>query len=41
MCAASLLPIAVAMAGGYGRRIDETVNVHFNTVRLAREILAR
>jgi len=41
LCAASLLPVAVAMAGGYGRRIEDTVDVHFNTVRLAREILAR
>ena len=39
-CAASALPVAVAMAGGYGRRIEDTVQVHFNTVRLAREILA-
>jgi len=38
-CAASALPVAVAMAGGYGRRIEDTVQVHFNTVRLAREIL--
>ncbi|MFZ5541776.1 MAG: histone deacetylase [Pseudomonadota bacterium] len=28
-------PIAVAMAGGYGRDIDVTVDVHFNTVRAA------
>ncbi len=41
ICAASSLPVAVAMAGGYGRRIEDTVNVHFNTVHLAREILAR
>jgi len=40
-CAAAALPVAVAMAGGYGRRIEDTVNVHFNTVRLAREIFAR
>lgn len=29
------VPIAVAMAGGYGRDIDVTVEVHFNTVRAA------
>jgi acetoin utilization deacetylase AcuC-like enzyme len=29
------LPIAVAMAGGYGRDIDVTVEVHLNTVRAA------
>ena len=26
------LPVAVAMGGGYGRQIDTTVEVHFNTV---------
>ncbi len=40
-CAAAVVPVAVAMAGGYGRRIEDTVDVHFNTVRLAREILVR
>ncbi len=29
------LPIAVAMAGGYGRNIDDTVEVHLQTVQLA------
>lgn len=29
------VPIAVAMAGGYGRDIDVTVDVHFNTVHAA------
>lgn len=29
------VPIAVAMAGGYGHDIDATVGVHFNTVRAA------
>jgi acetoin utilization deacetylase AcuC-like enzyme len=40
LCASAGLPVAVAMAGGYGRRIEDTVDVHFETVRLAREILA-
>lgn len=40
-CAACALPVVVAMAGGYGCDIDDTVQVHFNTVRLAREILDR
>jgi acetoin utilization deacetylase AcuC-like enzyme len=31
------VPVAVAMAGGYGRDIDQTVAVHFNTVSAARE----
>jgi acetoin utilization deacetylase AcuC-like enzyme len=29
------LPVAVAMAGGYGRAIDDTVAVHLQTVSLA------
>jgi acetoin utilization deacetylase AcuC-like enzyme len=29
------IPIAVAMAGGYGHAIETTVEVHFNTVALA------
>jgi acetoin utilization deacetylase AcuC-like enzyme len=31
------VPIAVAMAGGYGRDLATTVDVHFNTVRAAHE----
>ena len=41
LCQSAGIPVAVAMAGGYGRRIEDTVDVHFETVRLAREILAR
>ena len=29
------IPVAVTIAGGYGRRIEETVEVHVNTVRVA------
>jgi acetoin utilization deacetylase AcuC-like enzyme len=29
------LPVALAMAGGYGRSIDDTVAVHIQTVRIA------
>lgn len=31
------IPVAVSMAGGSGRDIDATVNVHFNTLRTALE----
>lgn len=31
------LPIAIAMAGGYGKKIEETVAVHLQTVSLAAE----
>lgn len=33
------LPVAVAMAGGYGRNIQDTVAVHAQTVRIASEYL--
>ncbi|MBL8471390.1 MAG: histone deacetylase [Rhodocyclaceae bacterium] len=34
-CAARALPLAVAMAGGYADRIEDIVDIHFATVRLA------
>ncbi len=39
LCRSAGIPVAVAMAGGYGRHIDDTVEVHFNTVRAARALL--
>jgi acetoin utilization deacetylase AcuC-like enzyme len=32
------LPAAIAMAGGYARRIDDTVAIHANTITLARRM---
>ena len=32
------LPVAIAMAGGYGRQIEDTVDIHFQTVRAAVEL---
>jgi len=32
------IPVAVAMAGGYGRNIADTVDIHFQTVRTAAEL---
>jgi acetoin utilization deacetylase AcuC-like enzyme len=29
------LPVAIAMAGGYGRTIEDTVAVHTQTIRIA------
>lgn len=34
-CAERGLPVAIAMAGGYGRDIGQTVAAHFSTIRLA------
>ncbi len=35
------LPIAITMAGGYARQIDDSVDIHFSTVSIAREFLDR
>jgi acetoin utilization deacetylase AcuC-like enzyme len=34
------VPVAIAIAGGYGRDIHDTVRVHVNTARIARDFLA-
>jgi len=34
-CAAAGLPVAACMAGGYARDIDDTVDIHLQTVRIA------
>ncbi|MCS6843637.1 MAG: histone deacetylase [Caldilineales bacterium] len=39
-CRAAGVPVAVAMAGGYARPIEDTVEIHVQTVRLAKEMLA-
>ncbi len=33
------VPVVIAIAGGYGRDIDDTVRVHVNTARIARDFL--
>ena len=37
-CRARRVPVAIAMAGGYARKIEDTVAIHTATVMLAREI---
>jgi acetoin utilization deacetylase AcuC-like enzyme len=37
-CKADTVPVAIAMAGGYARQIDDTVAIHAATIRLARRI---
>ena len=32
------LPVAAVMSGGYGRRIEDTVDIHLRTVRIAAEM---
>jgi len=37
-CRAAGLPVAVVLAGGYGRYVEDTVAIHLQTVRIACEI---
>lgn len=37
-CRARSVPVAIVMAGGYARNIDDTVEIHANTVMAARRI---
>ncbi len=32
------IPVAVTLAGGYARKVDDTIAIHVNTVRTAREV---
>jgi acetoin utilization deacetylase AcuC-like enzyme len=40
-CRREYLPVAVLMAGGYGRRVEDTVDIHLATVRISAEMAAR
>ena len=37
MCSRDKLPVVAVMAGGYGRDLNDTVDVYFDTVRLCHE----
>ena len=37
-CRAIGLPVAITMAGGYARQVEDTADLHFQTVRLALEL---
>jgi len=39
-CRIQRTPLAIAMAGGYARHIDDTVTIHANTIRSAKALLA-
>jgi acetoin utilization deacetylase AcuC-like enzyme len=41
LCQSAGIPVAVAMAGGYGWRVEDTVDIHFETVRLAAQVATR
>jgi len=36
-CRAARLPVAITMAGGYARQIEDTVDIHYQTVQIALE----
>ncbi|MFO0464137.1 MAG: histone deacetylase, partial [Burkholderiales bacterium] len=40
-CATRRLPVAIAMAGGYARKIEDTVVIHKNTVLAAKRFYTR
>jgi hypothetical protein len=33
------VPGAITMAGGYAKRVEDTADIHFQTVKLAAELL--
>jgi len=37
-CRALDLPVAITMAGGYAKRVEDTADIHFQTVVLAAEM---
>ena len=38
LCRGAGLPVATVMSGGYGRQIEDTVDIHLGTVRIAAEM---
>lgn len=38
-CKSLGIPVAIVLAGGYGRSIDDTIEIHANTVELAAQIV--
>jgi hypothetical protein len=34
------IPVATALAGGYARRVEDTVRIHVNTILAARDVAA-
>ena len=39
LCRAADIPVAITMAGGYAGHVEDTVDIHFNTVQLAAEFV--
>ena len=34
------IPVAITLAGGYARNVEDTVTIHVNTIRAARDAMA-
>jgi acetoin utilization deacetylase AcuC-like enzyme len=34
---AKKIPVVVTLAGGYARRVEDTVQIHTNTIRVAKQ----
>ncbi len=41
LAAAARVPVAITLAGGYARRFEDTVDIHYQTVRAADRLLER
>jgi acetoin utilization deacetylase AcuC-like enzyme len=41
LCRDADLPVAVVLAGGYGRRVEDTVDIHLQTVRIAASLAGK
>jgi len=39
LCRQAGLPVAIVLAGGYGRRVQDTVDIHLQTVRIAHQYM--
>ncbi len=37
MCRSNNVPVAVTLAGGYARNVEDTVKIHVNTIKVARD----
>ena len=40
-CRSAGLPVAIVMAGGYGQRVEDTVDIHFQTVSIAASMYSK
>ena len=41
LCLSQNVPVAVTLAGGYARKVEDTVSIHVNTVKAARDAVVR